>query len=139
MAHPLLKWASLVLFFGYVATLVLAGAWGVVAARLDVSWFLGLDLGDVSADAETNLLAQDRFLRAVELGFGIVSLVYWRQIFRLRAFNRPFLAIMAAGVGARLLSLAVDGVPSAVMLAFLGYELVGVAVILVYTRSTVVA
>jgi hypothetical protein len=139
VARPFLRWTSLLLFFGYVATLVLAGAWGIVAARLDVSWFLGLDLADVPADTEANLLAQERFLRAVELGFGIVSLVYWRQIFRSRAFNRAFLAVMAAGVAARLLSLAVDGVPSAAMLAFLAYELVAVAVILAYTRSTVVA
>jgi hypothetical protein len=42
-------------------------------------------------------------------------------------------------VGARLLSLVVDGTPSAAMISFLVWELVGVVVILVYTRSTAVA
>jgi hypothetical protein len=139
VAHPFLRRASLVLFWGYVAALVLAGAWGVLAAPLDLSWFLGVDLDDVSNEAETNLLAQDRFLRAVEGGFGIASIVYRHEIFTRLAFNRIFLAIMGAGVAARLLSLAVDGVPSAAMLAFLVWELVGVIVIFVYTRRTAVA
>jgi hypothetical protein len=37
VAHPLLKWSALVLFFGYVATLVLAGAGGALAAFDDLS------------------------------------------------------------------------------------------------------
>lgn len=130
MAHPLLKWSALVLFFGYVATLVFAGAGGALAAPVDLS--LTADLEDPSA----SLLAQHRFLRAVELGFGVFSLVYRREIFRRRAFNRGFLAVLAAGVAARLLSLAVDGVPSAAMLSFLAWELVAVPVVFVYTRST---
>jgi Domain of unknown function (DUF4345) len=137
VAHPLLRWASLILFFGYVATLALAGVWGAVVPRLDMSLVLGLDLADVPDDGEVNLLVQYRFLRAVELCFGVVSIVYWRQIFEQRGFNRVFLTIMAAGVAARLLSLAVDGVPSPAMLAILAWELVGVVVIFVYTRSTV--
>jgi len=127
-----------VLFFGYAATLAIAGAWGAVAAALDMSLTLGLDLVTVPDDAETNLLVQYRFLRAVELGFGVFSLVYWRRIFELWAFSRVFLSIMAAGVAARLLSLAVDGTPSAAMIAFLVWELVALAVILVYTRATAV-
>ena len=130
MAHPLLKWAALVLFFGYAATLVFAGAVGAVAAPFDLSLTAGLD------DPEPSLLAQHRFLRAVELGFGVFSLVYWRSIFRRRAFNRGFLAVMTAGAAARLLGLAVDGVPSAAMLSFLAWELVGVAAIFAYTSGT---
>jgi FtsH-binding integral membrane protein len=139
VAHPLLRWTSLVLFFGYAATLALAGAWGVVAARADIPLVLGLDLADVPDDPETNLLVQYRFLRAVEFGVGFFALVYWRRIFERRAVNRVFLTVMGAGVGARLLSLVVDGTPSAAMISFLVWELVGLVVILVYTRATAVA
>lgn len=136
MADPILRWPAFVLFFGYAGLLALAGGWGLVGARLDMPLLLEVDLDDLSAAGDANLLSQYRFLRAIELGFGLVSLVYWRRIFGRRDFNRWFLAIMAAGVSARLLSLALDGVPSAAMLSFLGWELVGVFVIFAYTRRT---
>jgi hypothetical protein len=43
---------------------------------------------------------------------------------------------MTAGAAARLLSLAVDGVPSAAMVSFLAWELAGVAAIFAYTSGT---
>jgi hypothetical protein len=133
------RFAALVLFFGYVVTLVVAGAWGVVGARLDMPWLLQVHLGDLRHRAQANLLSQYRFLRATELGYGLFGLCYWRQIFTLRGYNRLFLGIMACGLGARLLSLAADGLPSFWMYLFLGWELVGVVVIFAYTRPRVVA
>ena len=130
---------ALVFFFGYVLTLVVAGAWGVVGARVDMHLLLRLHLGDLPHRAQANLLSQYRFLRATELGFGLFALRYWRQIFAVRSYNRIFLAVMACGVAARLLSLAADGLPSLWMYVFLGFELVGVVVILAYTRPLVVA
>jgi hypothetical protein len=135
VASPALRWSALVLFFGYAGLLALAGGWGAVGARVDMPLLLDVDLDDLSASGEANLLAQYRFLRVVELGFGLAALVYWRRIFARGAFNAWFLAIMGAGVAARLLSLVVDGVPSAAMLAFLAWELVGVVVIFAYTRA----
>jgi len=130
---------ALVFFFGYVLTLVVAGAWGVVGARVDMHLLLRLHLGDLPHRAQANLLSQYRFLRAIELGFGLFALRYWRQIFSLRSYNRFFLAVMGCGVAARLLSLAADGLPSFWLYIFLGYELVGLVVILAYTRPRVVA
>lgn len=139
MASPALRRASLLFFFVYVATLIAAGAWGVVGARIDMSLLLRLHLSDLPDRAATNLLSQYRFLRAIELGFGLFALVFWRQIYRLSSYNRLFLSIMACGVGARLLSLIVDGMPSPWMIVFAGQELVGVVLIFLYTRSTLVA
>ncbi len=130
---------ALVFFFGYVATLVVAGAWGIVGARVDMHLLLRLHLGDLPHRAQANLLSQYRFLRAIELGFGLFALRYWRQIFSLRSYNGIFLAAMACGVAARLLSLAADGLPSFWMYLFLGWELVGVMTIFAYTRPRVVA
>jgi hypothetical protein len=69
----------------------------------------GLDLDQVPADAEANLLSQYRFLRAIELGFGVFTLMNRHEIFENVGYNALFLSIMAAGVAARLLSLALDG------------------------------
>jgi hypothetical protein len=125
---------ALVFFFGYVLTLIVAGAWGIVGARLDMSWLLRVHLGDLPHRAQANLLSQYRFLRAIELGFGLFAVRYWREIFTLRTYNRLFLVTMACGVAARLVSLGADGRPSIWMYAFLGFELVGLASIFVYTR-----
>jgi hypothetical protein len=130
---------TLVFFFGYVLILVVAGAWGIVGARVDMHLLLRVHLGDLPHRAQANLLSQYRFLRAIELGFGLFALRYWREIFRQRSYNQIFLAAMACGVGARLLSLAVDGLPSVWMYVFLGYELVGLTLIFAYTRPRVVA
>ena len=112
------------LFFGYAVTLVVAGAEGAVVARFAFP-----------SDGDTDLLSNYRFLRALELCFGVVALVYWRRIFAERTPNRIFLAAMAAGVGARLLGLAVDGVPGALVLGVITWELVGVVVIFLATRE----
>jgi len=139
VASTALRRASLLFFFVYVVTLIAAGAWGAVGARVDMSLLLRLHLSDLPDRAATNLLSQYRFLRAIELGFGLFALMFWRQIYRVATYNRLFLSIMACGVGARLLSLIVDGVPSPWMIVFAGQELVGVVLIFVYTRSTVAA
>ena len=130
---------ALVFFFGYVATLVVAGAWGIVGARVDMHLLLRLHLGDLPHRAQANLLSQYRFLRAIELGFGVFALRYWRQIFALRSYNGIFLVAMGGGVAARLLSLGADGLPSFWMYAFLAWELAGFVLIFLYTRPRVVA
>ena len=135
MAHHALRRASLVFFFVYVALLVVAGAWGIVGARVDMRVLLRLDLAPLPARATANLLGQYRFLRAIELGFGVFALTNWRRIYSVRSYNRLFLSVMAAGVAARLVSLALDGTPSWWMFVFLGWELVGVALIFTATRS----
>jgi hypothetical protein len=124
VAHPLLRRIALVLFFGYAAALVAAGAEGAVLAQFDVP-----------DDAGAELLSHYRFLRALELCFGVAALVYRRRIFAERAPNLIFLSAMAAGVAARLLGLAVDGSPGPFLLAVLAWELVGVVVIFLATRD----
>lgn len=124
MAHPLLRLVALVLFFGYAVTLVAAGAEGALVAR-----FAFPD------DAEADLASNYRFLRALELCFGAVALVYWRRIFAERTPNVIFLSAMAAGVGARLLGLAVEGWPGLLVLGVIVWELAGVVAIFLATRA----
>jgi hypothetical protein len=124
VAHPLLRGAALVLFLGYAVTLVVAGAEGAVVAHFA---FPG--------DADADLLSNYRFLRALELCFGVVALVYRRRIFAERTPNVLFLAAMAAGVAARLLGLAADGSPGPLVLGVIAWELTGVVVIFLATRE----
>jgi hypothetical protein len=135
VAHPLLRRAALVLFFGYAATLVVAGAWGAVAARLDFPLLIGLELSDIPDAVEADLLNHYRFLRAVELCFGLFSIVYWRRIFTQRAPNTIFLTAMAAGVSARLIGLAVDGTPGLLVWSVIAWEVAGVVLIFLATRT----
>lgn len=131
-----LKWASWAFFYGYVGLLILAGAWGIFGARVDASLLFDLDLGGLASTTAASLLSQYRFLRAIELGFGLWAMLNRRAIHTSPDANRLFLSIMGAGVTARLLSLVLDGSPSAAMYFFLVTELIGVVLIFAYTRRT---
>lgn len=132
--QPPLRSTATVLFYGYVLLLVAAGAWGIVGARLDLPWLLGVQLDELPARTQADLLSQYRFLRAMELAFGLFALRFRREIFAGGVHNGLFLLGMGAGVVARLWSLAADGRPGMPMLIFLGWELVGVFVIAVTTH-----
>lgn len=53
--------------------LILAGGWGVLFGRVDQSRLLGLDLDRLPTRVQANVMAQYRFLRAIELGFGLFA------------------------------------------------------------------
>jgi hypothetical protein len=131
-----LRFASTVLFYGYVLLLIVAGAWGVIFGRVDQSLLLGLHLDRLPARVQADVMSQYRFLRAIELGFGLFALIHRNDIYRLRAFNRLFLFTMTAGVTARVIGALVDGSPSPVMYVFGGAELAGVIAIFAYTRTS---
>jgi hypothetical protein len=131
-----LRWTSTVAFYGYVGLLILAGAWGIVFGRVDQHLLLGLHLDALAPRVQADVMSQYRFLRAIELGFGLFAFLHREQIYRLPALNQLFLFTMAAGVTARIVGAVVDGSPSASMYVFGGWELVGVIVIFAYTRST---
>jgi hypothetical protein len=125
-----------VFFAGYVGTLVAAGAWGAVFGRVDQKLLLDLDLEQLPERTQANLMSQYRFLRAIELGFGLFAVIHRDDIHHRRPFNRLFLFTMTAGVSGRLVSVPLDGSPSPAMYFFAGFELVGVGVIYAHTRTT---
>jgi len=130
-----MKWLAGLFFCAYAATLLIAGAWGACFARSDAQFLLHLDVRTLDHRTAASLLSQYRFLRAIECGFGLFSIVFRREIFVRDTFNRIFLATMAAGVIARLISLVVDGKPGAVFYLFAGYEIIGVFIISAYSRT----
>lgn len=133
-SRPPLRSLAWVLFYGYVLLLIAAGAWGIVGARTDMRLLLDVPVEALPPRARADLLSQYRFLRAMELGFGLFALRFRREIFGTGVHNTLFLVGMGAGVAARLWSLAADGRPGVPMLLFLGWELVGLCAIGVTTH-----
>lgn len=131
-----LRLGSNTFFYSYVGLLVIAGAWGIWFARIDMPWLFHVHLETLDPVAQASLLSQYRFLRGIEMAFGVWALVQRRAIHTDRTSNRIFLLGMGAGVLGRLISLSVDGRPYWSMLFFLGTELLGVVLIFTYTRFT---
>ncbi len=136
-ANAALRLPALAFFYGYVLTLIAAGALGMLLGRLDLRYLLGLDPAQLAPLTAATTLSQYRFLRAIELGFGVTAFWFRDAIFRERTWNGLFLAVMAAGITGRLLGLAFDGRPSIPMLFFLVFELIGITLIFTYSRATV--
>lgn len=123
-------------YYGYVGVLILAGGWGVLGARLDHRLLFGLDVSTLEPKAAASLLSQYRFLRAIELGFGLFALLFKREIYTVPLYNHVFLTAMFLGIVARVISLVLDGRPRSAFYFFLGYEGVGIVLIYAYTRGT---
>jgi len=123
-------------FYTYIGLVLLAGFWGAfVAPALDHRWLFKLDTSTLNEFSRINLISQYRFLRAIEMGFGLFTLLFRIEIFTMPKFNRLFLFIMLSGVLARAVSLAVEGNPSPCFWFFLLYELIGFVVIAIFTNS----
>ena len=132
-----MKTLSYFFFYAYVGLVTFAGFWGAfLNAHLDYRLLFQLDTRDLPDYTRTNMLSQYRFLRAIELGFGLFSFLFTKAIFTERAFNRLFLSIMLLGILARLVSLLYEGNPNWLTWVFLLFELVGVIIIFLYTRKT---
>ncbi len=133
-ALPLLSDAF---FYGYTGTCVVAGAGGAAFANLDVELISGFRPHEqLPARSAATVMSQHRFLRALEMGFGLFSLHERKRIHSERSSNRLFLALMGSGIAARLLARAADGRPRANAYLFGGSELLGLALIFAHTRST---
>ncbi len=124
-------------FYGYTGLCVVAGATGAVFARTDVALISGFDpRKELEERCAATMLSQHRFLRALEMGFGILSLHERDRIHTDVLTNRLFLSLMACGIAARAVGRAIDGRPRANAYAFGGAELVGLMLIFAHTRST---
>ena len=131
-----MKFLSYFFFYTYIGLVLLAGFWGAfLFPSMDFPYLMEMDLTSLPARTKANLLSQYRFLRALELGFGLFSIIFLKEIFRERRFNLLFLGIMGSGVLARLVSWWVDGIPNPLFFFFLAYEAVGWMIILVYSRK----
>ena len=131
-----MEWLSYIFFWTYIGLVLLAGAWGAfLFPKLDFQLLLGLDLQEIPESSRNSILSQYRFLRALELGFGLFAVVYRKEIFKKTSMNVLFLIIMGSGILARTISWVADGLPGKIHLFFMFYELIGLLVIAFYTRT----
>jgi hypothetical protein len=113
-----------------------AGFWGAfINPDFDFRLLFDIETYTLPDFQRINVVSQYRFLRAIELGFGIFGLLFVKSIFSVKIFNQLFIFIMGAGILSRIVSIVMDGIPSWLMLFCLGFELVGVVVIYFYSRK----
>ena len=129
-----MKHLSYFFFYTYVGLVLLAGFWGAfINPYFDFDLLFGLDTNTLGEHERINLLSQYRFLRALEFGFGLFSMLFTRSVFSEKAFNMLFLIIMGAGIMARVVGWMVEGTPNVLTQFFMFYELIGWVLIFIYT------
>lgn len=134
-----MRLANYFFYYSYIGLVIVAGFWGAfIYPEFDYRLLFNLETNTLTDFQRINLLSQYRFLRAIEMGFGVFAILYVKSIFSKKEFNRLFIFIMGAGVLARIMSIVMDGIPSWMMLFFLAFELVGVVVIYFYSRKLVI-
>lgn len=103
----------------YALFLAGVGAWGIFFLDWEMAALYGLGPEAFDGIAGATLRNQFRFLKAVELTFGIFALVCRRDILAGGLHCTIFLAGVALGAFARALSWVLDGTPLPVFQAFL--------------------
>ena len=132
----MIRSANYFFYYTYIGLVMVAGFWGAfLNPYFDFRLLFNFELNNLPDFQRINMLSQYRFLRAIELGFGIFSLLFVKNIFSEIKFNRLFIFIMGAGVLSRITSIVIDGSPSGLMYFFLGFEMVGLTVIYFYSRK----
>lgn len=130
----MISFLNYLFFYSYIGLVLLAGAWGAFAQpALEFRHLLDMDLTLLDDQARVNLLSQYRFLRALEVGFGLFGIWFLKEIFTIRKFNLLFLLIMGSGILARITSWCMDGQANNWALFFLFYEAVGWIVITAFS------
>ena len=133
-----MKFLSYFFFYTYIGLVLVAGFWGAfINPYFDFKLLFNLDPHTLDEYSRINLLVQYRFLRALELGFGLFAILFVKKVFAEKTFNALFLVVMASGVLARSVSWIVDGTPGVLSRLFLFYELLGLVIIFLYTKRDV--
>lgn len=133
-----MKSLSYFFFYTYIGLVLLAGFWGAfIYPALDFKLLMGIDLKSLSDYERINILSQYRFLRALEFGFGLFSIVFRKEIFTDSKFNSLFLMIMFSGVMARVVSIVADGLPNIYFYFFMIWEFLGVIFIFLHTQPII--
>jgi hypothetical protein len=128
--------ASYFFFYTYIGLVIIAGFWGAFINPVwDFSFLFNFQIDDLYDFERINILSQYRFLRAIELGFGIFALIFLKEIFTQRKFNKVFLTIMGLGILARVCSWLIDGTPSSLTKFFMFYEAIGWIFIFIYSKN----
>ncbi len=126
--------ASLLQLF-YTLFLIAVGFWGIFFLDWELAHFYGLEAGDFQGVAGATLRNQFRFLKAIELTFGLFSLLCRRDILAGGLASLIFLTGVALGIFARALSWLLDGTPYCAFQTFLWLELLVFIIVWLNARN----
>ncbi|PXY46469.1 DUF4345 family protein [Flavobacterium hydrophilum] len=130
--------ANYFFYYTYIGLVIAAGFWGAfINPYFDYRLLFDFDTQSLPDFQRINMMSQYRFLRAIELGFGLFSILFVKNVFSEKKFNSFFIITMGAGVLSRIISIVMDGSPSFLMYFFLGFELIGVLVIYFYSLKLI--
>ncbi len=133
-----MKGISYFFFYSYIGLVIVAGFWGAfINPVFDFRLLFHFDVWSINDFSSVNMLSQYRFLRAIELGFGLFAILFHDEIFSIRKFNFLFLFIMFSGISARIFSIIFDGIPGSLSFLFMGWEFVGFIFIFIYTQQQI--
>jgi hypothetical protein len=121
---PLLAPFRKIFFYGYTFMLLGVGASGIFIAPWELTHIFQLPLASLSPEVQATMLTQYRFLKSAELSFGLFCYCFRADIFQRAKMRHLFVAMVYIGVGARVLSLLVDGRPNWAFIAFAALEFV---------------
>ncbi|MGJ8623889.1 MAG: DUF4345 family protein [Yoonia sp.] len=113
-----------VLQLGYTLFLICVGAFGMFFLHWEISTFYGLADVDLQGIDGATLLNQFRFLKAIELAFGLFCLIYRRDILSGGLACTICLVGLGLGVFARACSWMFDGTPHTSFIWYLVIEAV---------------
>jgi hypothetical protein len=108
----------------YALSLVCIGAFGMLTLEWELARFYGIDVLSLSGQEGATLLNQFRFLKAIELSFGLYSLAFRRDIMAGGLACTLFLCGLGLGAFARGMSMVLDGWPDAAFVAFFAAEVI---------------
>lgn len=122
------------LVVGYALVCVVAGGYGLVFAPRELDEIFAVTFGAGQAGHAADFFAQYRFLKAMEIAFGVFILLYRRDILD----GKQAFLIFAVGCGlgcvARLGGWFVDGTPSTFFALVVIYEIITLFVATAYSR-----
>ncbi len=131
-----MKKLTLLFFWGYVAMLIGVGGSGIFIAEWELHHIFHIDLQALAEEPRASILNQYRFLKGIELGFGLFCVTFRKEIFEAVRFHRLFLIMLFIGVAARTLSIVIDSVPHWAFIGFTIGEFITGALVFVYARQT---
>jgi len=108
----------------YALFLVAVGAYGVFYLHWELAYFYGIDADTLTGRNGATLLNQFRFLKAIELTFGLYCLLFRRDIMAGGLACTLFLSGLGLGFFSRGLSMVLDGRPHGAFVFFMVAEIV---------------
>ncbi len=127
--------AASIFQLGYSLMLIAVGAYGIFTAQWELAVVFQLDLQSFDSDAAATFLNQYRFLKSMELAFGLFCLLCRRSILGGSPLAIIFLLGCALGVSARLLAWVLDGHPGNIFLIFAVLEAITFVLVLMSIRK----